>query len=52
LGTTLNDPDLQTKISNDLKPLSALKDNLIGGYHSLSASSVDTQVDGEEDIQQ
>ena len=36
LGTTLGSEDTQTKISNDLKPFSSLKDNLVGGYNSIS----------------
>jgi len=36
LGTTLTSSDTQAKISQDLKPLSALKANLIGGYNSIS----------------
>lgn len=36
LGTNLTDPDTQAKINNNLKPFSALKDNLIGGYKSIS----------------
>ncbi len=38
LGTTLTDTDTQAKMSQDLKPLSALKANLIDGYDSLSES--------------
>ncbi len=36
LGRTFTDSDTQTKIINDLKPFSALKDNLVGGFNSLS----------------
>lgn len=36
LGTGLTSPDTQVKINNDLKPFSALKDNLVGGYKSIS----------------
>ncbi|KKS04701.1 MAG: hypothetical protein UU82_C0010G0014 [Candidatus Nomurabacteria bacterium GW2011_GWC2_41_8] len=35
LGTTLSSPDTQAKMSQDLKPLSALKDNMTGGYNSI-----------------
>ena len=35
LGTTLTSPDTQAKMSQDLKPLSALKDNMISGYNSI-----------------
>ncbi|MFA6076495.1 MAG: hypothetical protein WC735_00260 [Candidatus Paceibacterota bacterium] len=38
LGTSLASPDTQVKVSNDLKPFSALRDNLIGGYKSISES--------------
>ena len=36
LGTTLANPDTQTKVNQDLKPFSALKDNMIGGYNSIT----------------
>ena len=36
LGANFSNKDTQAKINNDLKPLTALKDNLIGGYKSLS----------------
>ncbi|HEY4715418.1 hypothetical protein A2643_02835 [Candidatus Nomurabacteria bacterium RIFCSPHIGHO2_01_FULL_39_220] len=36
LGTSLTNPDTQAKISNDLKPFSALKANIVGGYRSLN----------------
>ena len=36
LGTSFNNPETKIKISNDLKPFSALKDNLAGGYKSIS----------------
>ena len=36
LGANFTNPDIQAKVSNDLKPLSAIKDNLIGGYKSFS----------------
>jgi uncharacterized membrane protein YvbJ len=35
LGTTLANPDTQAKMSQDLKPLSALKDNMVSGYNSM-----------------
>lgn len=38
LGTNLNNPDTQVKLNNDLKPFSALKDNLVGGYQTISES--------------
>ncbi|MCC7160397.1 hypothetical protein IT399_01565 [Candidatus Nomurabacteria bacterium] len=36
LGTNLNSTETQAKIDRDLKPLSALKANLIGGYDSIT----------------
>lgn len=36
LQTDFNIPEASTKVANDLKPLSALKGNLIGGYNSIS----------------
>lgn len=36
LGTTLANPDNQTKVSQDLKPFSTFKDNMIGGYNSIT----------------
>ncbi|HTE48835.1 MAG TPA: hypothetical protein VK675_02945 [Candidatus Paceibacterota bacterium] len=36
LGANFTNPDTQAKLGNDLKPLSALKDNLVRGYNSFS----------------
>ena len=36
LGTNLASPDMREKINEDLKPFSALKDNMIGGYNSIT----------------
>lgn len=36
LGKNLTSSETQVKIEKDLKPFSVLKDNLIGGYQSLS----------------
>ncbi len=36
LGTNLGSEDTQAKIENGLKPLSALRGNIIGGYNSIS----------------
>ncbi|MEO5635377.1 MAG: hypothetical protein ABIS26_02400 [Candidatus Paceibacterota bacterium] len=36
LGTTLSSPETKIKVSNDLQPFSALKDNFVGGYQSIS----------------
>ncbi len=38
LGSSFSNPDTQAKINNDLKPFSALKDGLVGGYKSMSES--------------
>ncbi|MEK7219141.1 MAG: hypothetical protein AAB687_00510 [Patescibacteria group bacterium] len=38
LGVNLTNPDTKLKASNDLKPLSALKDNMANGYYSISNS--------------
>lgn len=42
LGRTVTDADTQKQAKEDLQPFSVLKDNLLGGYNSLSqpASSV------------
>jgi uncharacterized membrane protein YvbJ len=37
LGTTFTNHDNQTKINRDLSPFSALKDNMIDGYNTLSS---------------
>lgn len=42
LGTTLTDSDMQAKVNQDLKPFSALKDNIVDGYNNLSNPSSDT----------
>ena len=36
LGTTLTNSDNQTKINQSLKPFSALKDNIVNGYNSIT----------------
>ncbi|MFA5778276.1 MAG: hypothetical protein WC870_02185 [Candidatus Paceibacterota bacterium] len=36
LGNTLTSSDTQSKFNQELKPLSALKDNMIGGYNSIT----------------
>jgi len=36
LGNSFNNKESQVKLENDLKPLSVLKDNLVGGYQSIS----------------
>ena len=36
LGRTFSNTDSKIKIQQDLKPFSVLKDNLVGGYNSIS----------------
>lgn len=36
LGKSLTGPDIKEKIKQDLKPFSVLKDNIVGGYKSIS----------------
>jgi len=43
LGSTIVNPETQAKISQDLKPFSALKDNMVGGFNSLSEPSSSVQ---------
>ncbi|MES3032092.1 MAG: hypothetical protein V4699_02510 [Patescibacteria group bacterium] len=43
LGTNLSNPNTQAKVSNDLKPFSVLKDNIISGYQSISGTNTDTE---------
>ena len=38
LGTNLVNPQTQAKIGDDMKPLSALKANILGGYNSMKGS--------------
>ncbi len=40
LGTGINDKETKTQIKNDLKPFSALKDNFINGYKSITDNSL------------
>ena len=42
LGTSLNNPDTQVKLKNDLQPFSILKDNIVGGYNSISTPADNT----------
>ena len=39
LKTSLTNSDTQIKITNDLKPFSTLKDNMVGGYQIISDSN-------------
>jgi hypothetical protein len=43
LGNGLSKNNEQAELNQDLKPFSALKENLIGGYNSLSGSVLETQ---------
>jgi len=43
LGASLSNPDTQAKVSNDLKPFTALKANIVGGYQSISQPNGGTQ---------
>jgi hypothetical protein len=45
LGTTLENPDTQTKIGQDIKPFSAIKDNIVNGYNDMSQPSANTNTD-------
>ena len=45
LGANLSNTDTQVKVSNELKPLSVLKDSLIRGYQSVTSSNLDTHPD-------
>ncbi len=42
LGANLSSPSTQAGISQDLKPFSALKDNMVNGYDSMSQSQPST----------
>ncbi len=43
LGTKLADTETKTQAQQDLKPFSVLKDNLVGGYKSLSPAEEQSQ---------
>jgi len=45
LGTTISNPQTVTETKQDLQPFSVLKDNLVGGYQSMSAGSANSQSD-------
>ena len=49
LGTNLTNSDTQAKIGQDLEPFSALKDDMVGGYKSISNSS-NTNLNGDATI--
>jgi len=42
LGKTLTSTETETKMSQDLKPLSVLKDNITDGFNSIKASDLNT----------
>ena len=42
LGTTFTNQETQAKISQDIKPFSAIKDNMVNGYNSISDPSTNT----------
>ena len=42
LGASFSSPSTQAGIGQDLKPFSALKDNIVGGYDSMSQSQPST----------
>ncbi|MDP2788912.1 MAG: hypothetical protein Q8O46_02575 [bacterium] len=39
IGTNLTNPNVKSQTSNVLEPFSALKDNLVDGYKSISKES-------------
>jgi hypothetical protein len=43
LGATLANPGTQTKMSQDLKPFSALKSNIVGGYDGITEPNLGTE---------
>lgn len=47
LGRNLNNPDVQAKVNNELKPFSVLKSNIIDGYQSITGSNGDKELEIE-----
>jgi hypothetical protein len=45
LGSNLANSNTQAKISQDLKPFSAIKDNIVSGYNDISQPSSDSSSD-------
>ena len=39
LGRSIANPDTKVKMKQDLQPFSVLKDNLVGGYKSVSGQN-------------
>ena len=42
LGSSITNQDTQAGISQDLKPFSALKDNMVNGYSDMTQPSTST----------
>jgi len=51
LGNALTSPDNQAKVTQDMKPFSALKDDMVNGYNSISqpSSNSDSDLKTQED---
>jgi len=51
LGATFSNPDNQVKVTEDMKPFSALKDDMVNGYNSISqpSSNSDSDLKTQED---
>ena len=47
LGKNLSSSDTRAKIDNDLKPLSALKENIVNGYKSITSADLDRALDAQ-----
>ena len=43
LGTNLTSSDTAAKMNQDLQPISALKENMINGYNSISEPNLGTE---------
>lgn len=41
LGRSISNPETKVKVKKDLQPFSVLKDNLVGGYKSVSGENSD-----------
>jgi hypothetical protein len=49
LGANLSSPSTEAGIGQDIKPFSALKDNMVNGYDSMSQPSTSTDSSGSTD---
>ena len=49
LGSSLTNQDTQAGISQDLKPFSALKDNMVNGYSDMTQPNTDTSTNTSTD---